>query len=363
MSRWGIIPITEDQDTRGPDGRSRSPTPRSCSARWRARRPTRTIRRRDGARRRRNNDYTPFLNAGRPEGRAHRHPARLLLRRRAPCPGRPEPRGGLNAAQRARSWPRRSPSCSSRAPIIVDPADIPSIVRPGSGEEPPALEHVRRARAAPGQGRRLHDRLQVRDEAGLQHVARDARRRGAREDADGAARVESRAPARPAPSSTASRGSTSPTRWTSSATSARYEADRAKDIALAGPTGIDAAMKANKLDALLFPGSSGAGHRGPARLPDRHRAVRHGAERPDVGPPFPAGFDAKPAPVRRELHRHGVQRAAADRARLRVRAGDEEARAAARPRKLTGAGPAGPPPGPVGAAVKVPTGPASRLIP
>src|SRR5262249_55993229 len=38
----------------------------------------------------------------------------------------------------------------------------------------------------------------------------------------------------------------------------RYEADRAKDIRLAGTQGIDAAMKANQLDALLFPGGSGA---------------------------------------------------------------------------------------------------------
>ena len=40
---------------------------------------------------------------------------------------------------------------------------------------------------------------------------------------------------------------------------ARYEADRRKDIVLAATNGIDAAMKANRLDALLFPGASGAG--------------------------------------------------------------------------------------------------------
>jgi amidase len=39
---------------------------------------------------------------------------------------------------------------------------------------------------------------------------------------------------------------------------ARYEADRAKDIELAGTHGIDEVMKANQLDALLFPASSGA---------------------------------------------------------------------------------------------------------
>src|SRR5207245_4900337 len=39
---------------------------------------------------------------------------------------------------------------------------------------------------------------------------------------------------------------------------ARYEADRAKDIALAATNGIDAVLKENRLDALLFPGATGA---------------------------------------------------------------------------------------------------------
>ena len=39
---------------------------------------------------------------------------------------------------------------------------------------------------------------------------------------------------------------------------ARYEADRAKDLALPATHGIDAVMKAQRLDALLFPGAIGA---------------------------------------------------------------------------------------------------------
>src|SRR5688500_3213956 len=35
---------------------------------------------------------------------------------------------------------------------------------------------------------------------------------------------------------------------------ARYELDRAKDVALAGAEGIDAVMRRERLDALLFPG-------------------------------------------------------------------------------------------------------------
>jgi amidase len=40
---------------------------------------------------------------------------------------------------------------------------------------------------------------------------------------------------------------------------AKYEEDRARDIRLGATTGIDAAIKANNLDALLFPGPSSAG--------------------------------------------------------------------------------------------------------
>src|SRR2546430_17366889 len=39
---------------------------------------------------------------------------------------------------------------------------------------------------------------------------------------------------------------------------ARYEADRARDIFLTATHGIDEVMKANNLDALLFPGPGGA---------------------------------------------------------------------------------------------------------
>src|SRR5262249_49842641 len=38
----------------------------------------------------------------------------------------------------------------------------------------------------------------------------------------------------------------------------RYLADRAKDLKLAGERGIDAVLNQHKLDALLFPGSTGA---------------------------------------------------------------------------------------------------------
>jgi amidase len=78
---------------------------------------------------------------------------------------------------------------------------------------------------------------------------------------------------------------------------ARYEADRRKDVLLSATNGIDAALKAQQLDALLFPGVASA-----------NIAARPGY--PTVTVPyallpvpagtgagaFPAGFDPRPAP-------------------------------------------------------------------
>ncbi len=74
----------------------------------------------------------------------------------------------------------------------------------------------------------------------------------------------------------------------------RYEADRAKDLALAGTHGIDEVMKANRLDALLFPGSNGSSL---AARPGYPTIIVPFAMMPNSPlPPFPEGFDAKPAP-------------------------------------------------------------------
>ena len=75
---------------------------------------------------------------------------------------------------------------------------------------------------------------------------------------------------------------------------ARYEADRAKDMQLSAAHGIDEVMKAQRLDALLFPGATGAGLAARPGYPTV--IVPFGLVPNDPQPPFPAGFDAKPAP-------------------------------------------------------------------
>ena len=108
---------------------------------------------------------------------------------------------------------------------------------------------------------------------------------------------------------------------------ARYDADHREGLALSRANGIDGVLKAHQLDAILTPGGSGAGLAARAGYPII--VVPFGMVPNAPTPAFPDGFNAEAGAVRRRLHRHVVQRAAADRARLRVRAGDEAARAAA----------------------------------
>jgi len=75
---------------------------------------------------------------------------------------------------------------------------------------------------------------------------------------------------------------------------ARYEADRARDVELAGTHGIQEAMKAGSLDALLFPGSSGAAIAARPGYPTV--IVPFGLVPNAPTPPFPDGFAAQPAP-------------------------------------------------------------------
>jgi amidase len=76
---------------------------------------------------------------------------------------------------------------------------------------------------------------------------------------------------------------------------ARYEADRAKDQRLAGAEGIDAALKKYNLDALVFPGSSEAAVAAKAGYPTVLVPFGTFPNAPAV--PFPPGFAAKPAPL------------------------------------------------------------------
>jgi amidase len=73
---------------------------------------------------------------------------------------------------------------------------------------------------------------------------------------------------------------------------ARYEADRAKDLRLAGAEGIDATLKKYNLDALVFPGASGAAIAAKAGYPT---VIVPFGTIPNAPPvPFPPSFAANP---------------------------------------------------------------------
>jgi amidase len=75
---------------------------------------------------------------------------------------------------------------------------------------------------------------------------------------------------------------------------ARYTADLAKGIELAGPQGIDAAIKQHRLDALLFPAASGYSIAATPGYPTVIVPYAMVANTPRM--PFPEGFNARPEP-------------------------------------------------------------------
>src|SRR5262245_2829145 len=78
-----------------------------------------------------------------------------------------------------------------------------------------------------------------------------------------------------------------------SADRARYEADRRKDLLVTAKHGIDEIMKSKQLDALLLPAANGNGIAARAGYPS---VIVPFATVPNNTPVFPAGFNPKPAP-------------------------------------------------------------------
>jgi amidase len=73
-----------------------------------------------------------------------------------------------------------------------------------------------------------------------------------------------------------------------------YEADRARDLRLNGEHGVDEVMAELQLDALLFPGSGGAGLLARPGHPTVIVPFARVLEDPD--PEMPEGFDLQPRP-------------------------------------------------------------------
>src|SRR6185436_13767193 len=125
ISRYGVIPITADQDTAGPMGRtvtdvavmmgaleSAAPDPNDAA--------TKTCTPPPGR------DYTKFLNPAGLKGARIGIP-RASFYDRTPVPGAENPRGGLNPEQ-TKIMAEAIEILKKEGAVIVDPADFPSVL-------------------------------------------------------------------------------------------------------------------------------------------------------------------------------------------------------------------------------------------
>ena len=293
ISRYGVIPITADQDTAGPMARTvtdaaillgalegATPDPNDEATKRCAPPP--------------NRDYTAFLKAGGLKGARIGIPRAFFYEKVTP-PGDPKRRnrfGGESLpTEQARMMTEAIAILKEQGAVIVDPADIPSITTPDaaknlmlwgtcSGANNPKGKDADCSivfkygmkrdfnlfLATLGATAPVKSLTELR-EWNIVHTAGGSLRFG-QSNLDVSDEMDL------------------------AADRARYEADRAKDIALAGTDGIDAAMKTHRLDALLFPG---AGSASIAAKPGYPTVIVPFGSVPN-GSAYPAGFEAKPTP-------------------------------------------------------------------
>jgi len=276
ISRWGVIPITADQDTPGPMARTvtdaaimmgamegaapdpNDPATSTCE------RPT-------------NNDYTQFLKLEGLQG------ARIGIPRASyydsvQVPGTDRWRGGLSPEARA-VMDTVIAILKEQGAVIVDPADIPSIVDPDTANNlllhgaSVVLDYGMKRDfnlwlASLGDGAPVKSLTELREWNLAHRSAGSMKYEQARLDASDALDLEK--------------------------DRARYEADRARDLRLNGEHGIDEVMQALELDAVIFPGGGGAGIAAKPGYPTV--IVPFGFVPNDAGPAFPEGWEAKPQP-------------------------------------------------------------------
>jgi len=302
ISRYGVIPITADQDTAGPMAKTVSdvaimfgaleggaPDPNDPATRLCTPPPGR--------------DYTRFLNRTGLRGARIGIPRaffydRLTLPGDTSEPGRGTAgpggpgRGGLNDDQR-KAMDEAIAVLKQQGAIVIDPADIPSV----TDKDPKNNFVLWNQCSGANEGRGKDEHCSIDFKYGMK---RDFNKW-----------LESLGPAAPVKTlkeliawNTAHQKAGAIKYGQSNLDisdemdlekdRARYEADRAKDIRLGGTHGIDEVMKAERLDAIVFPAASGAGI---AAKPGYPTVIVPFAQVPNAPTPaFPSGFDAKPTP-------------------------------------------------------------------
>jgi amidase len=291
ISRYGVIPITADQDTAGPMAKSvtdvaimfgvlesASPDPNDAA--------TKTCTPPAGR------DYTRFLKADGLKGARIGIPRAFFYDKTTP-PGAKEPRGGLNPDQ-MKVMTEAIAILKQQGAIIVDPAEIPSIVSQdpknnfllwntcGGANDSKGKDADCSAVLKYGMKRDFNNWLASLGPAAPVKTLTELRQWNITHTKSGAIRYgQSNLDVSDEMDVQVDR--------------ARYEIDRAKDITLGGTNGIDAAMKSSNLDALLFPGANGAAIAAKPGYPTV--IVPFGTVPNAPTPPFPEGFNAKPAPL------------------------------------------------------------------
>jgi amidase len=290
ISRYGIIPITADQDTAGPMARTvgdaaillgalegAAPDPNDRATSTCTPPPAR--------------DYTRFLDTGALKGARIGIPRAFFYNQATP-PGASAPIGGLNADQR-KAMDDAIAALKSQGAIVVDPADIPSVVDPDPARNFLAWPICSGAEHAKGKDANCSTVFKygmkrdfnawltaLGDKAPVTSLTELREWNAAHRDAGTVKYGQQNLDVSDEMDLEADRS--------------RYEADRRKDLFVAATHGIDEAMTMHRLDALLFPGSSGAAL---AARPGYPTVIVPFAMVPNApAPAFPAGFDARPAP-------------------------------------------------------------------
>jgi amidase len=283
ISGRGIIPITADQDTAGPMARTvtdaaillgalEDPASRTCAL------PA-------------DRDYRPHLKAGALQGARIGIPRAFFYDKVTP-PGASDARGGLSEPQ-ARVMAEAIEVLRAQGATVVDPADIPSVVDPDPASN--LLDWP--ICAGPDSGKGQDVKCSVVFKYGMK---RDFNAWLATLGA--AAPVKTLAELRRFNLANQRAGAIKYAQAQLDISDemdviedrARYEADRAKDLRLTGAHGIDEALRTHRLDALLFPGPTGANVAARPGYPTV--IVPFGMVPNAPTPPFPDGFAARPAP-------------------------------------------------------------------
>jgi amidase len=288
VSRYGVIPIAAEQDTPGPMARSvadaaimlgamegATPDPNDPATGACTPPPQR--------------DYTRFLRRDGLKGARVGIP-RAFYYDPAGTPGERGSSGGLNEAQK-RVMTEAIDAMRAQGATVIDPADMPSIVTTnparsllkwpvcsgpddakGRDEDCSVVFKYGMKRDFNAWLASLGDRAPVKSLTALREWNRANQSAGTLKY--GQAQLDNADD------------------MDLTADRARFEADRAKDLALSTSEGIDAAINAHKLDALIFPAGSGAAIAAKAGYPTV--IVPFGMVPNSAG--MPAGFAAKPSP-------------------------------------------------------------------